>query len=400
MAGERLALQEALIQAFPAEEALRELLLAMDLKLSVVTTARSLSTMVLDVIEYVEARGRLDDLVRRACELRPQHRGLLDVVHQHWPEVARALEPVADIVPVATRRRATTLSDSEWQHLIGFIREKKCTPVIGPGVAGALLSDHAALATEWADRWHYPFPDRTDLSRVSQFLALTEYRLMPHEQMQQRCTGAAAPNFDSAEDTLALLADLDLPLYLTTSYDNFMVDALASRRRTATRSFPCWNQNLREAAEGAPAETATGPQVYHLFGHHSVPESMVLTEDDHFSFLASVASDPKLFPASVKRALGSTSLLFIGYGVLDWSFRVLLRALLKSVTAPNMRPGVAVQLPPDHLSEGQRAQVEKYLESFLNDSGQLRLRVFWGDPHEFTCSLRARWEEQRHAAAS
>ena len=401
MAGERLALQEALIEAFPAEDALRELLVGLDLKLSVVTTARSLSTMVLDVIEYVEARGRLDDLIRRACELRPQHRGLLDVVEQHWPELKCPEAPEPDIPgPGAKRRRATTLSDSEWTHLIGFIREKKCTPVIGPGVAGPLLPDHAALATEWADRWQYPFPDRTDLSRVSQFLALTEYRLMPHEQIQQRCAGAKAPDFNSAEDTYALLADLDLPLYLTTSYDNLMVDALASRKRTATRSFPAWNQNLREAAEGAPAEAATGPQVYHLFGHHSVAESMVLTEDDHFSFLASVASDPKLFPASVKRALGSTSLLFIGYGVLDWSFRVLLRALLKSVTAPNMRPGVAVQLPPDHLSEGQRAQVEKYLESFLNDSGQLKLRVFWGDPHEFTCSLRARWEEQHHAAAS
>lgn len=400
MAGERLALQEALIQAFPGEDELRELLLGMDLKLSVVSTARSLSTMVLDVIEYIEARGRLDDLVRRACEQRPQHRVLAEVVHQHWPEVARALAPVAEIVPVSTRRRATTLSDSEWQHLIGFIREKKCTPVIGPGAGRPRLPDHTEIAAEWAERWHYPFPDRADLSRVSQFLALTEYRLMPHELIQQRCAAAAAPDFHSADDTHALLADLDLPLYLTTSYDNLMVDALASRRRTATRSFPLWNQNLREAAEGAPAEAAAGPQVYHLFGHHSVAESMVLTEDDHFSFLASVAADPKLFPASVKRALGSTSLLFIGYGVLDWSFRVLLRALLKSVTAPNMRPGVAVQLPPDQLSEGQRAQVEKYLESFLNDSGQLRLRVFWGDPREFTASLRARWEDQRHAAAS
>src|SRR5262252_126335 len=108
MAGERLALQEALIEAFPGEDALRELLLGLDLKLSVVTTARSLSTMVLDVIEYVEARGRLDELIRRACELRPQHAGLAGVVRQHWPAVASALAPVADIVPVATRRRATT----------------------------------------------------------------------------------------------------------------------------------------------------------------------------------------------------------------------------------------------------------------------------------------------------
>src|ERR1043166_6702522 len=280
MAGERLqALQEALIQAFPSDEALRELLFRLELKLPGVTLARALPAMVLDVIEHVEARGRLDELVRRACELRPQHRGLHDAVRLHWPaviaEVAAGEAAPADIVPVTTRRRPSTLSDSEWQHLIRFIREKKCTPVIGPGVGHPVLPDHAELAAEWAERWQYPFTDRGDLSRVSQFLALTEYRLLPHEQIQQRCAEAAAPDYDSPEQPHALLADLDLPLYLTTSHDDLMVNALAHRRRNATRGFPFWNQNLREqAAEAAPAEAGGGPQVYHLFGHHGVPESM------------------------------------------------------------------------------------------------------------------------------
>jgi hypothetical protein len=150
--------------------------------------------------------------------------------------------------------------------------------------------------------------------------------------------------------------------------------------------------------DAGPGEATRGPLVYHLFGHHEVPESMVLTEDDHFEFLSAIA-DPRLLPPSVKRAIGSTSLLFIGYGVLDFGFRVLIRALLKSITAPNKRLGVAVQLPPENLSDTQRTQVEKYLEGFLNVSGNLRFRVFWGNTAEFARTLRDRWEEQRQHVA-
>jgi hypothetical protein len=121
---------------------------------------------------------------------------------------------------------------------------------------------------------------------------------------------------------------------------------------------------------------------------------MVLTEDDHFEFLASVASTPLLMPPPVKRALAGSSLLFIGYGVLDFGFRVLIRALLKSVTVPNKRLHVAVQLPEENLSDAQRTQVEKYLKGFLNDAGTLRFSVFWGDTEQFTRTLRDRWERE------
>ncbi len=403
MAGERLqALQDALLHAFPSEDTLRELLFRMDLRLATITTGRSVAVMVLDVIEHSESHGKLEQLIGAACELRPQNPILDQVVQRHWPSVRRSSASGASVLPSA-RSQDTMLSESEWQHLIRFIREKKCTPVIGPGTCHGVFPHNVELATEWADHWQYPFADRADLPRVAQYLALTEYRLLPHEQIQQRNMAMSGPDFTSPDEPHALLADLDLPLYLTTNYDDFMSRALASRRRTAARSFPCWNQILREQApsDALPTDLATSPLVYHLFGQHEIPESMVLTEDDHFDFLSSVAADPKLLPPVVKRALGGTSLLFIGFGVLDWGFRVLVRTLLTAVTAPNKRLGVAVQLRPEGLSGNQRAQVEKYLEGILNDSGHVHFRVFWGDTREFTRALRARWEDQRrHAAAS
>src|SRR5262249_15074528 len=162
--------------------------------------------------EHTDSHGRLEELIARACELRPQNRGLDSVVRTHWPDVPRPASP--DSAPVIgpaigpAPRRETTLSPNDWQHLVRFIREKKCTPVIGPGVCHGVLPEHVELATEWADQFRYPFADRTDLARVSQFLALTEYRLLPHEQIHQRNAQARRPDFADREEPHALLADL------------------------------------------------------------------------------------------------------------------------------------------------------------------------------------------------
>src|SRR6185436_3920302 len=108
-----------------------------------------------------------------------------------------------------------------------------------------------------------------------------------------------------------------------------------------------------------------------------------------------------LFPPIVNRALGGTTLLFIGYGVFDWSFRVLVHTLLQTHTAKNLRQfGVAVQLEPKEIPEEHRPQVAEYLKKFLEQIG-IQFSVFWSDTQTFTKELRDRWEkERRHAAAS
>lgn len=387
-------LQSALLQAFSSEDALRQLLSAMGLNLAAISTGGSLTIMVFDVIEHMNSHGRLDEFVKHACELRPHNTSLRASLQRYWPSAA-APPSQPRTIPEATPQLPVGLLDDDWKQLVDYIRERRLTPVIGTGVLRGGVPEHMELAGEWADRWEYPFSDRRDISRVSQYLSLTQHQLLPHEQLKRRYAIASEPDFDSPEELHGLLADLNLPLYLTTNYDDFMIKALARRRLEPMRGYPHWNQTLKEQAglESALGE-ARGPLVYHLFGHHGEPESMVLTEDDHFDFLSAVG-DPRLLPPIVKRAIGNTALLFIGYGVLDFGFRMLLRALLRSITAPNKRLGVAVQLPPAGLSSKQQAQVEKYLERFLNVSKQFQFRVFWGTTVDFTRILRKRWKEHR-----
>ena len=115
-----------------------------------------------------------------------------------------------------------------------------------------------------------------------------------------------------------------------------------------------------------------------------MPESLVLTEDDYLDFLVNISSDQALLPLRIQRALTGASLLFIGYRLADWSFRVLYRGLISSMEASLRRISVAVQLPPEDQD------VQNYLAEYF---GNINVKVYWGTARDFSAELRERWEE-------
>lgn len=402
MRGEQAkALQDALLSAYPDEEALREMLLfKLDLKLPEITQARSQRVKVLDVMQDLESQGRLEELVMRAYELKARNPKLREVVQQYWPALLASAVPVPAVGSKPPPLTDYTLDPTDWDELIDAILEKKCTPVIGPGTCRGLLPSNAELALEWAEHYQYPFADRAELARVSQFLALTHFRLMPHKELHRRYTAATVhpPDFESLEEPHALLADLNLPLYLTTNYDDFMMKALVSRNIKATRAFPRWKDKRIEPPVAASPGAGDATLVYHLFGHHELPESLNLTEDDGFSLHAAAITNQNLFPLCVNTALADHTLLFIGHQVFDWEFRVLVHTLLQPLTAQNPNFGVvAMQLPTETLRDDQLEQVEKYLKNVLENTN-FKIHIFWGGLAKFVCELRTRWEEQRRHA--
>ena len=113
-----------------------------------------------------------------------------------------------------------------------------------------------------------------------------------------------------------MLADLPLPVYMTTNYDDFMVQALKRCYRDPRRELCRWNESLdgeESVFDTDFTPTPANPVVYHLHGH-TIPESLVLTEDDYLSFLANIARNPKLLPVPIQRALDRSTCLFIGTG--------------------------------------------------------------------------------------
>ena len=129
------------------------------------------------------------------------------------------------------------------------------------------------------------------------------------------------------------IAELPLPVYLTTNYDDFMIRALRHRGREPTREICRWNRSPALAAERVVLDplaepTPERPVVFHLHGYLDLAESLVLSEDDYLDFLVSVSRDESLLPHQIRRALAGTSLFFVGYALADWDFRVIHRGLV------------------------------------------------------------------------
>ena len=212
--------------------------------------------------------------------------------------------------------------------------------------------------------------------------------MFPKEEILKWFATVAPPDFTAPDEPLAALADLPLPVYMTTNYDDFMAKALVSRNKDPRREVCRWNSRLKGRTPPL-RPTPANPVVFHLHGHHEVPESLVLTEDDYLDFLVNLSKDQdKLLPPRIQQALTEASLLFIGYRLADWDFRVLFRGLVHAMEASLRRVSVAVQLPPNAPEQVHRHSVQKYLIDYFED---IKVRVYWGTAREFAAELRDRW---------
>jgi hypothetical protein len=302
--------------------------------------------------------------------------------------------------------------DFDWESLVSDLRQGSCIPFIGAGATNDILPRGAELARQLADDEGGFFRDTADLARVSQELAASRRDgIWPKTCVAQRLarrllahadSGAALPKLMT---TLAKQSRLDV--YLTTNYDDLFERALKQVGR-APRSEICrWNKLLKSedsAFDTGYRPSPADPVVFHLHGRFdyeratdggdpivSGQHSLVLTENDYLDFLVNVAWDvsgaspingPAVLPKAIVTQMARKTLLFIGYGLEDINFRVILRAVVHSLELANQRLNVAVQLA--RSSANERDALAAYLE------WTLKVRVFWGDADDFCQQLSAR----------
>jgi hypothetical protein len=150
------------------------------------------------------------------------------------------------------------------------------------------------------------------------------------------------------EDPLRLLAQLPLPIYVTTSHHDFLERALEAEKKTP-RTHVCFlfgepmgvEDKYRIAPDIEPS--AESPLVYHLHGIEHYPQSLIISEDDYLDFLVRVlderreVTDP-FIPQRLSVALSQSSILLLGYRLHDWDFKVIFRGLIKTKPSQWMSP--------------------------------------------------------------
>jgi hypothetical protein len=281
-----------------------------------------------------------------------------------------------------------TLERGHWDVLIGRVRDQRCTPFLGAGASAGTVPLGGAVARRWAADNDYPLDDSGDLARVAQFLAVHFDPMTPKEWIVRLIRDAGTPDFEDPLEPHMVLAGLPLPIFLTTNFDHFMTEALRLRGKRPREEICRWNEKLsmRESTLEPDYEpTVQEPLVYHLHGHCAVPESLVLTEDDYFDFLVNI---PQIgIPPVIQEALAATSLLFVGYRLADWNFRVLFRGFVELTQPSDRRLSVTVQLPP-MPDAAHRDQAARYLSRYFAKKEML---VYWGDARAFMADLHDRW---------
>ena len=302
-----------------------------------------------------------------------------------------------------------TLKEDDWNDLLTNIQNKKCTPFIGAGASVLWLPSGGSFASRWAEEHGYPLDDIRALSGVAQFLALqNDDDLFPKTLIGRYFKKIIPPDFSLGEyrETIySILADLNLPLYITTNYDYFMEAALESRGRKPISEFCRWNNYAKMAqipsvfdrrSKYIPVEH--NPLVYHLHGVVDTPQSIVITEKDYIDFIINFSSDKNMdiLPAVIRKTLVSNSLLFIGYSLSDINFRIIFRGIMNAVGKDLMSKNVAVLLPPPTPQNKAHEITNKrmeYLNKYTKD--MFKVQVYWGDASEFSKDLRNHWDKFR-----
>jgi hypothetical protein len=279
-----------------------------------------------------------------------------------------------------------------------------CTPILGAGVAceklplGKDLAEDLLAEEERSSRKRSPLPERQDLAKVTEYLAVSRRNnFWPKLKIAQRLKELGAPDFRSPNEPHRVLADLKLPIYLTTNYDDFMYKALVEAGARPEREVARWNPELLESVESkfdsGYEPSHESPSVFHIHGHWDRPESMVATEDDYLDFLVNTSRDlstsptdiskKAILPARIRRALKSSTLLFIGYSLTDINFRVILRGLLGSLSPSSRHMSLSVQ-----YCSGTPGDLEKYIEAYFDHT--LKVNVFWYSAEQFCRELKRR----------
>jgi hypothetical protein len=310
----------------------------------------------------------------------------------------------------------------KWPSLINDINRGRCTPILGPGVMDSLLGSRRELAQKWAETYHFPMApyNREDLPQVAQFLAINQNLSFPRDMLikdlqtllLKRYGATLSEELKSgggdigehltrlisaigirrreseSNDPFRCLANLPISVYVTATQNDLLFDALKAAGKEPRLELCRWNRQTEEFPSLEPdyRPDPSKPLIYYIFGRLNNSESLVLTEDDYFDFLIGATKNRDLIPSVVRNRLANSALLFLGFQLDDWNFRVLFRSIVTQEGGDRRRnyTNVAVQIDPEEGRIIEPEGARRYLETYF---GQEDISIYWGNADDFAADL-------------
>jgi DNA-binding SARP family transcriptional activator len=272
--------------------------------------------------------GRQDDALRAYQEARV---ALAELGLDPSPQLQELEKRILRHEVPQPRLADATVDEAHYEEVTAALLAGRLVPVVG--------HDVAALGDELARRVGYDDEGR-DLSRVAQFVALTRGSGPLHDELNALLEASSAPN--AVHRLLAalpaLLRSRGLPhqLLVTTSYDLALEQALLDageefdvvsyiatgrdRGRFGHRD-PSGATHVIDLPNTYASELSLDRRTIVLKLHGGGDNGFVVTEDDYIAYLAhgDVAT---AIPVGLAARLRRSHFLFVGYGMREWSLRL------------------------------------------------------------------------------
>jgi len=285
-----------------------------------------------------------------------------------------------------------------WELLINKIQTGECVPIIGPDMCGDAITSESSLAVEWSEVHGYGLRGEVEIARVAQYLGYVQPNgfSVKGELTARRLLNAHPDFLDDEHNQYRMLSRLPFSIFITTSSDGFLFEALKAERKSPKEWHfwsEAWIEEHRDEVETAFNNlTDQEPAIVYLFGHYSQPESMRVSEDEFLEYIFHIGRNASIFPTWLPRILRNKMLLILGFQLHDWRFRTITHAFSEYFkSGDDSLSHLAVQIPPvkDHPSPNDEKNVKTYLEKYLS---RMNSRIFIGDPADFIGQLRQKWD--------
>jgi hypothetical protein len=288
-------------------------------------------------------------------------------------------------------------ASGDWDLLIERIKSSQCTAFLGAGASFPRIADAKTIADQIVPpelKEYGLFCKSDSLAKITQMLAIYRDESFPRDKVAKICKDAHSTNPEPC-NIHKTLAKLPINFYITTNYDDYILEALKQENKTPKDIICPWSSTKKVKTSKTthlPCPSPTQPYVYYLHGSYRNPATMVLTEDDYLTFLGWIKSDLSRVPATLHGAFAANSLVFIGYGLGDWDFRVLVRSIIDTASRNTGKMSISVQLPPDEMTDTNASFIQQHLEKYLSSLIKVNIKLFWMSADEFAKELEYRWE--------
>ncbi len=284
---------------------------------------------------------------------------------------------------------AQQVSEQDWGDLLTSIELNECVLILGPNIAMPATGNAPAepLTRQFARQLAKLLPadkisDVTNLSHVTEVYIREINNLTRFKGQLQ-----AFYNRDYVPPpALEHLSYLPFRLIINAAPDDLMCKAYLKRHVHYNSTLYNFDQSGAQEEPNYDSRDET-PFIYHLFGNHAVPGSVVLTESQQIEFVQQIIQKEHKIPNSILAELReSKNYLLLGFDFSDWYLRLLLSAL---------NPKEEAKIPVSFALQSGFATLPPTAENFF--WRRFKIGFFNEDLEAFTGELRRRWEQKGQA---